>query len=781
MKRDLVFRGEVALPALAAAVAATAPAVSVFLQNRDHFTIAAWQFLSVTGGIAAVLTALAGLMLAGARRRPAFPVVVSLLLALAASATLQYYKWSQVFPSDLYIIRFGWELCTVAFFHFAFLAIPFFVAWHWRRWIGANAARVATVLILTELAAAASPLLTRSMGGGDYDFTEYTVGEEEKFTFGSDRNLIVLVVDCMGERICKETIRQFPELAETFRDFTCFDRMESPLPRTMYAVPAMLTGIPYDGEMDCEDPGEGKHAEYLKKACRAENSLFQLCRRQGWRAEGYPYVLQTISYAPDVIDNSRPVNYESQKRSAFKVFSSTLVRQLPGFLHPLAAKPLDLQGTPFVIPAQSAGVEREVFDQTFHRRLQSEFRVGTHPRVFKYLHLQGAHDPVETDENLAFSSETQKHRQLRGSLRNVGSLLRKMRDAGIYDRAMIVVIGDHTERYTKETIAFIKRPGERHDAFAVNSVPCRVADIAPTAAKVCGLSEAGRSLFDLAAQAGDMALTRERSAPPVETGAWREIPTPSGLSTAHPYGRTCVIAENRIVFDYFDRGERLRKLSIIVGSVDGKYGRIAECGDPPEIVRLRSGAIDFPDGTYRVFLKYDYHGEEVTPAGVVVVVPKYLVVAGGKARFERDCPDLPPRPMRVGETIRFEPMTPYPQLELPSGSSVGSGALHFKNDFLLSIRLPEHAEKLRLKIELAVTTERAGELTIRSDLAPPVTRQVREFYYAFEESVLDVPPSAEARKIDLRFEFRPAGPLPERQPSRFRMKVGEIRLGPAPR
>ena len=164
------------------------------------------------------------------------------------------------------------------------------------------------------------------------------------------------------------------------------------------------------------------------------------------------------------------------------------------------------------------------------------------------------------------------------------------------------------------------------------------------------------------------------------------------------------------------------------------------------------------------------------PIYMVINVLSMLIVSGGAARFERECPKLPPRTMRIGETIRFEPMKPYPQLELPSGSSVGDEVLHLRNDFSLSIYLPEHAEKLRLNIDLAVITNCDGDLTIRSDLAPPVIRRVGEYCYTFEENSFELPPSPEARQIDLRFGFRPVEPLPPRRIFRFRLRVGKIRL-----
>ena len=118
--------------------------------------------------------------------------------------------------------------------------------------------------------------------------------------------------------------------------------------------------------------------------------------------------------------------------------------------------------------------QRETYDQTFHRLLQTKCHIGKHPAVFKYLHLQGAHENITIDENMKRNINTLKYKQLRGSLRNSELLLQQLKTMNLYDNATILLVGDHTECYDIQNIAFIKRRHEHKETLSFNSIPCQI-------------------------------------------------------------------------------------------------------------------------------------------------------------------------------------------------------------------------------------------------------------------------------------------------------------------
>ncbi len=477
------------------------PCVEIYLKNRDFFSLSPWGALGFGLSGFLICFGLGFAVLFLLRKTRIFPAANAVFLGSGIALLSQYLYWSGFFPEQVFDDLFTPDMLTLIGFHLFFLLLPLALAIYFRNAVCRNAGKIALVIVLTQIAAIVGACWNST--AQNYDFTEYSISETTKFEFARDENVIVLVVDAMGERICKEALKNYPELQTLFQDFVCFDRMVSPIPRTMYAVPAILTGIEFpsqNGEADDDD-----HAEYLNRACRTENSLFQGLKRNGFRTEGYPFILQTISYSPEVIDNSTSVTYQAKKQSAIKILDAALNRQVPFFIKPLLEEYYYFATDQFVTPqdSESRASVNEPFDMTFYRRLNEEFRVGERDKIFKYLHIHGAHDAVRTDENLELNLETTKLRQLRGSLKIIEVLFKKLKAANLYDNATIVVIGDHTEFYTPEVLAFIKRKQEKNSVLRYNSIPCKVSDIAETVLTAACPQEERKSLFDVLPVRGD--------------------------------------------------------------------------------------------------------------------------------------------------------------------------------------------------------------------------------------------------------------------------------------
>ena len=568
-------------------------------------------------------------------------------------------------------------------------------------------------------------------------------------------------------------LKKYPEVAVSLKDFTCFDRMTSPLPRTMYAVPAMLTGCNYSDR----EFAEYEHDGYLKLACRKDSSLFRLCGEAGWRREGYPFILQTISYAPDVIDNSRDVDYHTRGQSILKIAWTVMPRLVPEFilaLFPAQAPP----GTPFVIPTDGSSSRKdENFDQVFFRRLTEEFRLGEFPRGLKYLHLQGAHDPVRTDEHLARSPGTNSVRQLRGSMRNVELLLEKMKQSGIYDRALIVIIGDHTELYTPEVIAFVKRPGEYHDAVVVNSISCQVADVAGTAAKETGLNAGAKSLFDSAPAAGSLQTVHSEATAGLDLPAWRVMETPFEYDSGGQILSNCFVDERRLVVEYRNIPPGLRELSLIVERLDGHGRWIASAPATGSSCALRSCELTMPDGVYRVITRETYAAGEGT-FNSFALCDKYLILSGGRARSVEEAPKIPEVPLQIGETIRFGMMQLYPQLRMPDGADINLGGLYFGQDKTLGSLLPPDRPRAKLKINMPTSAAFHTEITVSCGAVGKVNTSAHGSADAIVE--IKLPAARDAEMLELRFFISCRTSLPKRPIYHPSVRIGGISLEPIP-
>ena len=732
-------------PALAVASALTFPALAILAGNRNQFTLSLAE-----GALLAVLffcavSFVCAVPLRLCREKKILPWLNAAFLGTSAMLSLQYTLLPEIFLKDWPGKGYDFAELLLGACHLLCLSVPLVLALVFRRKIHRHAGKIACVLILTQAVPAVEMLCT-SENEAKYDFQEYTFSEMEKFTFGTRNNVILLVLDAMGERTAKKTLNAFPELRGSLRDFTCFDRIESPLPKTMFAVPAMLTGKLFDDAKETakvfDDPGaytpDAKHARYLDRVCRGETSLLKLFRDHRYRVEGYPLIMQCIPLAPDVIDNSIPITPKVRRASLRRIAEMVLDRQVPFILKPLTAHVLPPGEEPFLAAAPGDAGEDGSHDRRFHRTLAAEFRTGTYADVFKYLHLLGAHIPLNSDENLAPYPGVERYRQLRGSFKNVELLLARLKEAGLYDRAMIVITGDHTEEYTPETIAFIKRPGERHKELVVNSVPCKIQELAGTVAKVCGLKADASSVYDRPARAGNLNSFRKKEfclqmppwrreagkAPLIHDGVFSgatpltggELQIEMDLIFSRTKGRFTLRAENVETFEHW--------------STAGGYNR--------KFDRIRAAKFPFPEGIYRLYIEGRFDEAEDCEAELRVF-PRFLKVSKTGAVFLSAAPAVKPRPLTPDRELEFREMVLHPELILPPGHLLGHHYLEIPPGEKLGVRLSPGAGPrkfvfrfpqssmtaegtLRIKVDGAVVAER--ELTGEPGITPTVRATV---------------------------------------------------------
>ena len=739
-------------PGIAAAVTLLCPSLTVFLNNRSQFTLdgiaAAGMFLTAGAVIWAIGTVT---MVLCRRREKLLRTLHGVWLAFSVAMAFHSGFWIRWFLDDP---DFSWSTAEplVLFLiavHVIVMLIPFGLAFRFRNWIWDHAGKLTAAIVLSQLAVLAEPMFS-AKEAPDYDFRSYSISEREKFTFSAGQNIILLVVDCMGERICKEVLRNYPEVSAVLKDFTVFDRMESPLARTMFAVPAMLTGINFPRTED-NQPGDLDHADYLNLVCRDPASLFQLCRRNGIRFEAYPFVLNIISYAPDVIDNSIEIDYETKKQSLIKILDTALELQIPFYLKPLLQKVYYIATDPFVIPAQKQVRSPEaVFDRVFHARLNHDFKTDRSGARFKYFHLHGAHEPVRTDENLELNPFTLKYKQLRGSLKNVELLLEKMKRAGIYDRSMIVIVGDHTERYTPEVIAFVKRPMEHHETPVFNSTPCQVSDIAGTFAKCCGLDPKARSLFDLPFRAGNLNTVRGKEFAAVrDFPDWKPDDTPREDSP-ELYPHAILLEDDRIVFDIgHETFGDAEKFTLTAEEMRSGKKFSAELDLSGNFNYLRSSGIRFPDGCYRVYLQIVHRPGPGSAGEKFYVLPRYLISRNGRPELSEKTAFLQERPLQIGESIEFELMMHPASIILPRSAEIRSNYLLLPGNAPLGIRLP--ATKRPLALELSLRKSRKGVISFYIDGRKAAEQKVTDVLTITRT----IPLSAPAGSVtELKMDFR---------------------------
>ena len=162
-------------------------------------------------------------------------------------------------------------------------------------------------------------------------------------------------------------------------------------------------------------------------------------------------------------------------------------RMMPYFMHSMFSFKWDVRKM-FVNEVNTGRIRNRnlKYDQAMNLRLIKEFLIGRDEKVFKYYHLQGAHIALSTDENLEDCDDTDKYRQLRGSLIFLENLFFLLKENNLYDNATIVVTGDHTEDYQPEVATLVKAPGTVKDNMVFDDTSYVLADMPDIIQKLHG-------------------------------------------------------------------------------------------------------------------------------------------------------------------------------------------------------------------------------------------------------------------------------------------------------
>lgn len=674
---------DILLLACAAVSVLVFPVVCVFYANNEQFALKNFYVSCISFLLFLLLSAFFSGIFFAVSKSKHYEKIHAFIIGTAISLIIQYHFSAQYFPDYTKSPQDFTDRIILFVCHLALQIFPLVLAYIFRKKLLKFSGKTSLIILLTQCTYLGVMLSAAASEQKDYDFEEYSFSEKDKFTFGNKENVILLVIDAMGRDIAFEMLEKYSELNDILKDFVCFDNIASPVPWTIYAVPSMLSGIEFPHDQDGNPlTGQEDHSEYLKKVCRDKNSVFQGLKRHKFRTEGYPFVLQTISYAPDVIDNSVPVTKKIQLQSIMKLLSETAKEMT---IFPLRKFLFDENELDFVQPASENSEIDGQYDYIFYKLLSEKFTLGENERVFKYLHLHGAHEPVCVNENLEKDDIPQRVKQLRGSFKAVELLLNKLKDARVYDNATIIITGDHSEIYTPETITFVKKREKNGKKLSFNSTPHCVRDIAGTIIKE----------FESDIDLPSLQITEKQENPSYSSNRryavfseWKRADREKTQAAEEILPVMLQLEENKLFFERFPDGRGIISSYLMVVQND-QNGTCWQAEVKPEKNDryMISSSIDFPDGCYRIEVISLYVEGSSMNGASRRLNNGFLLIENGKKRMVNATSVKPEKSLAAGKFLEFELLRDYPMLILPENGIIKANQLTIPNGADLGIRL----------------------------------------------------------------------------------------------
>jgi len=406
----------------------------------------------------------------------------------------------------------------------------------YRKPLAERAGGLALILLLVQSLPVAWALQQRPVVP---EFHRYSFDDTHKYSFSGRQNLVVIMFDAFQADIFQELVNNDPRWQQELEGFTFFRNALAGYSKTYPSVALMLSGQWYENDRPIQQFIE---TSFLKE------SLPRAMLCEGWRVDLFPHINRIVHVSPRVASNAVPVirctdaRAEAGRLADLGLFRVSLHRGKPFWLNDyhwrfasLMPETCDWTGSAQTseAPDQSARDEFHHSVQRFVYGMQELSDATLEKPVFKFFHFLIPHAPFHLDEQLNLARLPQGregfYRQSHASLEVLSRFLNRLKDHGVYDDTMVVVVSDHGGgRYTSAVnfdyldfddvdefdqsgnipghhhsaglpLVLIKPPGESA-RLDVSDAPVSLGDIAQTISELLELDQSfpGRNMFTIA-------------------------------------------------------------------------------------------------------------------------------------------------------------------------------------------------------------------------------------------------------------------------------------------
>ena len=476
--------------------------LELYFTNREDFWFAPKVLLpEVLFLFAAALAACLVLLAAVSRFAPRlYPLLTGSFLWLAAVCYIHSNFLSGWLPSmDGTAVDWsaypGQRAASIAVCAAAALLIA---ALAYKKWLEKAAVWAGSVLTLMLLVTVVTLGISSTSTAGSY-YCSTTKGLQE---YSTDKNFVIFVVDSVDGGTFEQLVDSTPEYKEALRDFTYYSNSLSAYPYTYYAVTQLLTGQWYEGGEDFE--------QFRSRAVR-EAPLFQTLSDQGYQ--------MGIYFTENLVDkNAEPERFFNMRWEAPDIVSHPAFWRVILRMSCVKNAPFDFKRLGYSLPEKLNGLKLidktesdaafTVSDTDFLNTCQSGVELCD-TRMFKYIHVEGAHTPLQYGphlENVSGTDQATYKNQVAGTIYLIQNYLEQLRASGCYDNTAIILMSDHGYNAAPEgsTLAEIQQHsamrshsiflakgfGERHD-YTVNEAPLSYDDLSQIYEKLLTGSQGG--------------------------------------------------------------------------------------------------------------------------------------------------------------------------------------------------------------------------------------------------------------------------------------------------
>lgn len=280
------------------------------------------------------------------------------------------------------------------------------------------------------------------------------IEQSSRFEFSSKKNIILIILDTFQTDVFQELLLEDPQQKKIFKDFTYFRNALGGFPTTKASVPLILTGSYYENL----EP----YYEFIKKVYTS-NSLPKVLKENGYGVHLFP-LPGNVYFREDIANNfvrKKSLDKKVLIDTAF-IYDIVLFRYLPHFFKKYIWNDQswllkDISINNLQIKSSKKERLREILkkrkklnrrtDQLFFSLMKTRINMNSSLPTFKFYHLMGLHPPLKLNRNCEFKKQGFTRENYKNQaiclLSSINGFLNTLKETGIYNNSMIVIIGDH--------------------------------------------------------------------------------------------------------------------------------------------------------------------------------------------------------------------------------------------------------------------------------------------------------------------------------------------------
>ena len=263
------------------------------------------------------------------------------------------------------------------------------------------------------------------------------VTKNAEFQMSSDQNMVIFLMDAVDSKAFRQLMDgDDPEYAETLSDFTYYPNTVGAYSFTEHSIPYILTGQWFENKEPFPD--------YTARAMAA-SPLLQKLKDENYRIGMYEEDLSCTEEQAAEFEN---VEKTTLRFTSFRAISKEELKLVWFKYAPYLLKRavhVDMNRFTMIVEPNSDSELFHYVNWDFYPDAQNAQVTTVSDKVFKFIHIEGAHVPLRYDKdvNIIGSDKGDYDQNVQASMTILKQYLDDLKEAGVYDNTAIVVMADH--------------------------------------------------------------------------------------------------------------------------------------------------------------------------------------------------------------------------------------------------------------------------------------------------------------------------------------------------